>query len=245
VDRILSGREVRELLDGARDMTPVERTRWNLKNLRDETFLDPCYICNLSALTNVKDFVRPMSPRLDGSEARSMMTPILTADGEIDWKHLSLDAVLLYATSVDGFKNAPAGLFDTQVDLASTKTPLLDRRPLEESLTDEELAELWQDEELSSLMRAQGIASLGAFASAPRCDLLPPEQRRNIEPIDLGEFRGHHWSLFVQALRAPTELTTDHAVWDFPRKAFMRALLQVLALHNLVRASDPDAGGAA
>jgi len=245
VDRILGGREVRELLDGARDMTPLERTRWNLKYLCDETFRSSFYICNLSALTNVKDFVRPLHPSLDGSPGRSLITPALTADGQLDWKHLSLDAVFLYATSIDGFKNAPAGLFDTQVDLANTKSPLLDRRPLAVSLTADEIADLWADDDLAALMRSRGIDTLDAFARTPRRELFPPACCRNIESIDLGEFRGHHWSLFVQALRAPAELSTEHAVWEFPRKAFMRALLQVLALHNLLRQSDPRRGGAA
>jgi hypothetical protein len=56
--------------------------------------------------------------------------------------------------------------------------------------------------------------------------------------VDLGEFKGHHWNPFVQALRPPPELSKVHAVWDFPRKAFMRALIQVLAFHNLVRHVD-------
>jgi len=238
VDRILGGREMRELLDGARDMTPLERMRWNLKHLRNETFRQPCYIANLSALTNVKDFVRPRSPRLDGAPARSLITPALSAEGELDWKHLSLDAAFLYATSIDGFKNAPAGLFDTQVDLANTKTTLLDRRPLSASLTEEEISELWADEELAAIMRERGIQTLREFASTPRCDLIPADEATNIDAIDLGEFSGHHWSLFVQALRPPTELSEEFASWDFPRKAFMRALLQVLALHNLIRQSD-------
>lgn len=235
IDHALESREVHELLDGARDLTPSERIRWNLEHLDNETFRSPAYIFNISALTDVKDFVRPIGLRSEGSEGRSLLAPVLNSEGTLDWKQLSLDALFLYVTSIDGFKNAPGGLFDTQVELGNTKTPLIDRRPLSASLTDEELAALWEDEALRGQMKRNGIRSLEQLANTPRRDLIPTERCDNIDAIDLGEFKGHHWSPFIQALRPPPELSEEHAVWDFPRKAFMRALLQVLAFHNLVQ----------
>ena len=239
IDRILGGREIRELLDGARDLSPLERARWNLGHLNTDTFTRPTVIFNVSALTDLKDFVRPTGLRLDGSEAQSLLTPLLTDEGQIDWKHLSLDALFLYFTSLEGFKSAPGGLFDTQVELGSTKTSLLDRRPLSETLTPAELEALWADDDLRAVLKSNGVRSFDELANRPRRDLVSPERAATIESVDLGEFRGHHWSLFVQALRPPPEVSTEHAVWDFPRKAFMRALLQVLALHNLVRSIQP------
>ncbi len=234
VDRILGGREVRELLDGALDLSPRERVRWNLKYLDDDTFCDPCFLFNLSAITDVEDMVRPIDLADPYRPVPPLVAPTLTEDGEIDWRHLSLDALFLYFTSLDGFKAAPGGLFDTQVDLANTKSPMLDRRPLAASLTEGELDDLWADPELREILSDYGVTSRDALAHTPRCDLVPADRRRHIDAIDLGEFKGHHWSLFVQALRPPPELSHEHAVWSFPRMAFMRALLQVLALYNLV-----------
>ena len=234
VDRVLGGREIHELLDGAQDLSPFERVRWILKHLNNETFTHPTFVFNLSALTDVKDFVRPCGLRRL-SAAGSLLTPALTNEGTLDWKQLSLDALFLYVTSLDGFRTAPGGLFDTQVDLANTKMPQLDRRPLSASLTAEETAMLWDDQELRPLLQRNGVRSLKALANTPRRRLVSAERWSNIDAIDLGEFKGHHWSLFVQALRPPRELSTEHAVWDFPRKAFMRAVLQVMALYNLLQ----------
>jgi len=142
-------------------------------------------------------------------------------------------------TSIEGFKSAPGGLFDAQVELANTKTPILDRRPLADSLTEEDLAELWVDERLQDLWAQCGIESLEQLGQVPRRRLFPSEGRENIDAIDLGEFRGHHWSPFIQALRPPPELSSEHASWDFPRAAYMRALLQLLAFQNLLRHAQP------
>ena len=241
VDRILGGREVRELLDGAIDMAPAERVRWNLKYLDDDTFSDPAFIFNLSALTDIADLVRPVDLERGGEVGPSLLAPTLTATGEVDWSRLSLDALFLYFSSMEGFKNAPGGLYDTQVDLANTKTLHLDRRPLADSLSAAEIADLWADDELRDVLARNQVTSVEALAETPRRELIEPANRANVDAIDLGEFRGHHWSLFEQALRPPAELSSTHAVWSFPRKAYMRALLQVMALHNLV--SERHGGG--
>ncbi len=234
VERLLAGREVHELLDGARDMAPQERVRWSLRYLNNDTFTEATYLFNLSALADVRDFIEPPQLADGGKIGPSLLAPTFTEDGEFDWEHFSLDALFLYLSSLSGFKNAPGGLYDTQVDLANTKTLHLDRRPLAASLLPEEIDTIWEDSEVRESLSASGIASKHALSETPRCDLIEAEARSNIDAIDLGEFRGHHWSLFRQALRPPPEMSETHAEWNFPRKAYMRALLQVLALRNLV-----------
>jgi len=239
-ERLLAGREVRELLDGARDLSPQERVRWSLVHLNDDCFLDKTYVFNLSGVADVRDFVRPVELSRQGEVGASLLAPTFDGDGELQWDKLSIDAIVLYFTSLAGFKNSPGGLFDAQVDLASSKMLHLDTRPLEASLLDEELEALWADEEVREEMERNGVLTSRAFASTPRSALVSEERRRNIDAIDLGEFRGHHWSLFVQALRPPPEVSETHAIWNFPRKAYMRALLQVLALRNLVDAQESE-----
>jgi len=236
-ERLIGGREVRELLDGARDLTPLERVRSSLIALDNATFTDRTYVFNVSAVADVRDFVRPPLLADGGRVGPSLLAPTFDDNGALDWAHLSLDAIVLYATSIAGFKSSPGGLFDTQVDLANTKTLFLDRRPLSASLSAEEIDALWADEEVRGVMAKNSVDTKEAFASTPRRNLIRAEHRSNLDAIDLGEFRGHHWSLFTQALRPPTEISEVHAVWDFPRKAYMRALLQVLALRTLVDAS--------
>ncbi len=233
-ERILGGRELRELLDGGRDLAPLARTRWNLLHLNNKSFRRPTYLFNLSAVADVRDFVRPVLPEKGGAIGPSLIAPRFTVDGQIDWETFSIDAMVLYFTSYAGFKNSPGGLYDAQVDLAGSKTMHLDSRPLSESLTSEELDTLWEDEEVRAAMRESEVPSREAFASTPRSQLVASDARDNLDAIDLGEFRGHHWSLFVQALRPPEDVTSKHASWPFPRKAYMRALLQLLALRNLV-----------
>lgn len=240
-ERFLGGREVRELLDGARDLAPKERIRWSLVHLNDDSFADKTYVFNLSGLAQVRDFVRPVELSRGGEIGPSLLAPTFNRDGEIAWDKLSIDAIVLYFTSLAGFKNSPGGLFDAQVDLSSSKTMLLDTRPLDATLTTGELDALWSDTQVREQVEKGGVTSREAFATTPRSELVPMAQRKNIDAIDLGEFRGHHWSLFVQALRPPASVSETHAVWNFPRKAYIRALLQVLALRNLI---DANEGGA-
>ena len=232
-DRLLGGREVSELLEGARDLAPLERVRWSLVHLGNENFSVPTYIFNLSAVADVGDFVRPVELDLGGTIGPSLMAPTFGEDGALDWEHLSIDALVLYFTSLAGFKNSPGGLFDTQVDLAGSKTLHLDRRALEASLTAEELGALWADGEVRAILQRNGVETPEQLAQTPRCELIKAEHRSNLDAVDLGEFRGHHWSLFQQALRPPPEVSRKHATWKFPRKAYMRALVQLLALRNL------------
>ncbi len=234
VERLLGGREVHELLDGALDMAPQERVRWTLRYLNNDTFTSPTYLFNLSALADIRDFIEPPQLADGGKTGPSLLAPTFRDDGEFDWENFSLDALFLYLSSLSGFKNAPGGLYDTQVDLANTKTLHLDRRPLVASLLPEEINAIWEDSEVREYLSANGIANKQVLSETPRCDLVEAEARSNIDAIDLGEFRGHHWSLFRQALRPPPEMSETHAQWNFPRKAYMRALLQVLALRNLV-----------
>ncbi len=224
VHRLQNGREVRELLDGMTDLSPLERVRWNLLHLDNDTFRRPVVTFNLSAVTNIESFVEP----------RSLLAPTFRPDGSVDWSQLSLDAIFLYTSSIEGFKTAPGGLFDTQVELGNTKLPQLDTRPLAASLTDAEIDALWSDPRVRAQVARSGVTTRDQLAHRPRRELVRFEHRDNLDAIDLGEIRGHHWNTFVQALRPPADVSTEHAVWTFPRKAYMRALVQTMALHQLI-----------
>jgi hypothetical protein len=130
---------------------------------------------------------------------------------------------------------APGGLYDTQVDLQHTKTPWLDASPLTASLTMDEVQTLWDNPVIRDRVTALGVRSFEDFRTWPRGKLMDADAAANIGAFDLGEFKGHHWSLFLQAFRPPREISPDFAVWQFPRKAMMRALLQTFALYNLVQ----------
>ena len=234
VDRLMEGREVRELLAGADDLAPVVRTAWNLRNF-DNDLLDPgTFIFNLSGIADISMFASRLAANNQRQRSSALITPKLKDDGRIDWQSFSLDAWFLYLSSLEGFKMAPGGLYDTQVDLQHGKTPWLDQSPLSASLLPEELASLWGEDDIRKKMQASGITSLAQFSNTPRSELLGAAQWNHIRAYDLGEFKGHHWSLFHQAFRAPPDVSLDHAIWEFPRKAFMRALLQTIALYNVV-----------
>ena len=235
--RILDGRELRELRDGIVDLAPYTRTRFNLLYLDNSLMAPGTFIFNLSAITDISSFA---SRRItDGAKFRetSLLTPRLDASYRIAFTDFSLDAWFLYLSSQQGFKLAPGGLYDTQVDLQHTKTPWLDTSPLSASLTDQELKQLWDTPGIRDRMAAAGITSFDTFRSTPRANLIAPQRRQGIYAFDLGEFKGHHWSLFTQAFHAPVNLSKEYAVWQFPRKAYMRALLQTMALYNLANNS--------
>ncbi len=234
INRILEGRELSELLDGVDDLSPQTRTAWNLRYF-DNNLLQPgTFVFNLSGITDISSFAARLAADNRRVRPSSLLTPKLKNDGKLDWKNLSLDAWFLYIASQAGFKLAPGGLYDTQVDLQHTKTPWLDKSPLRDSLTAEELAYLWNQPDIRSKMQTEGIQTLEQFSTTPRSQLLRPQTWSNIHAYDLGEFKGHHWSLFWQAFRAPADVSNDYAIWEFPRKAFMKALLQTVALYNLV-----------
>ena len=88
-DRLLDGRELRELLDGLHDLAPVERTRWNLLHFDDDAFRRPAFVMNLSAITDIEDFVQPLGVNDDGSAPASLLAPVLTDQGELDWSRFS------------------------------------------------------------------------------------------------------------------------------------------------------------
>ena len=80
---------------------------------------------------------------------------------------------------------------------------------------------------------ARGAQTYDDFKAAPRSKLMDAEGANQIGAFDLGEYKGHHWSLFLQAFRPPVTTSSEFAVWTFPRKAMMRALLQTFALYNI------------
>lgn len=234
VDRFVNGRELKEFLDGMDDLAPSTRTRWNLKYLHDDLVTPGTFVFNSSAVTDITAFASQRVSRIQKRRDTTLIAPNLTKEGDIRWKDMSLDALFLYLTSIGGFQMAPGGLYDTQVDLQNTKTPWLDRSPLSATLVDEEIRDLWQDPEVKARVSENGITSYEAFRTTPRSELMSPQRLKGLKPYDLGEYKGHHWSLFLQAFRAPQDLSKDFAVWDFPRKAYMRALLQTMALYRIV-----------
>ncbi len=236
-DRILNGREVKEFLDGVVDLAPDVRTAWNLRHF-DNNLVDPkTFVFNLTAITDISSWSTRLASNNTKLRDRTLLTPAFRNDNKVDWPNFSLDAWFLYLSSLNGFKLAPGGLYDAQVDLQHTKTPWLDQSPLPESLTVEEIDKLWAATDIREKLTANGIGSLDQLKTTPRDKLIRFENRNNICAYDLGEIKGHHWSLFHQAFRAPPEVSQEYAVWDFPRKAFMRAVLQTIGLYNVLAQS--------
>ncbi len=231
--RVLEGREVAEILDGAHDLSPATRTAWNLKHLNNNLVDPGTFMFNISAVTDVASFASRNVTPVQSSRSHSLLAPRLIGNQRIYWPIFSLDAWFLTLSSLEGFKMAPAGLYDTQVDLQHTKSPWLDQSPLTESLQAKEIAQLWDDPIIRGLLQKSGINSLESLKKTPRNQLIAPALRSNLDSIDLGEFKGHHWSLFLQAFRPPNTVSEEFATWNFPRKAFMRALLQTIALYQL------------
>jgi pimeloyl-ACP methyl ester carboxylesterase len=234
VDRFLNGRELKELLDGIDDLSPLTRTRWNLKYLNDNLVAPGTFVFNTSAITDISSFASSRVSRVQKRRDYALIAPKLDEKGRVNWNRMSLDSVFLYLTSIGGFQLAPGGLYDTQVDLQNTKTPWLDQSPLSTTLLGSEIKELWESPEIRNLVSENGIKSYESFRNTPRSDLVSGGRLKHLKPYDLGEFKGHHWSLFLQAFRAPPEISKDFAVWDFPRKAYMRALIQTMAFYRLV-----------
>ena len=256
VDRLVEGRELKELLEGADDLSPIKRTLWNLKNFNNKTFSEDVFVMNLSGVTDISMFSRPNGYAENPADFKSSLHPKLKLDSdgevEIDFSNFSLDTTFLYLSSIEGFKTAPAGLFDTQVELPNTKSMLLDTRTLKESLTPEELQTVkktieqqkadFEGQMIDEVFIGKNVDEEVLF-STPRRDLFKRNAVNNITSIDLGEFRGHHWSLFTQALKPPAQISKDYAFRDFPRKAFMRALLQVIATYRIVNEDKALIGG--
>ncbi len=234
LETLLQRDEVYALREGIVDMLPVNRAKWDLLYLNNHSFADNTFIFNLSAITDISSFAQPNGITRYGQKQASVIAPTLTDDGQLDWANFSLDSVFLYLSSIEGFKLAPAGLYDTQVELANTKMALLDTRPYHQSLTEQEIAQLWQQPQIQSRLYQQGIYSSQKFANTPRNQLFPKDMSNHIHAVDLGEIKGHHWSIMQQAFRPPMDISTDYAIWSFPRKAYIQALLQTLALYHLV-----------
>ena len=228
---ILKRRELHELELGVIDLLPSERSYWNIQHLNNKNFAPDTFIFNLSAVTDVSTFTQ-------SSSGSPLISPTINDDGQLDWKNFSIDALFLYFSSIDGFRLAPGGLYDTQVELGNTKVPLLDNRPYTATLTDDELKTMWQSTTINNILKTNQINSYEQFIKTPRNQLILAGNTNNIHPVDLGEIRGHHWSLLIQAFRPPANISEQHHQWNFPRKAYMRALLQTLALYNLVNLSD-------
>ncbi|MBF0314115.1 MAG: hypothetical protein HQK50_07765 [Oligoflexia bacterium] len=225
--------DVGQVLRGIIDLSNYERIRGTLLHLNDKNYAKNLFVMNLSAITDPSINLRPRGKSYN--EARGGISPIvpsLTDEGNIDWKKFSLDAAFLYLSSTEGFKQAPGGLFDAQVELGNSKLLTLDHRPLHVSLTKEEMERMWNDPEIQRVMKERGIGK-EKFMAGPRSELIPESVRKHIAGIDLGEILGHHWCAFKQAIKPPAELSKEYPEWQFPRMAYMRAMLQTLAFYNL------------
>ena len=240
IDRTLGTREATEIVEGISSLAPDTRTKWNLKYLDNDLVAPKTFFFNLTALTDIGAWAsRPANGNVQ-QRPTSLLTPALSDDNTIKWKDFSLDAWFLYLTSYKGYRLAPGGLYDSQVELQHTKLPTIDSSPLTTTLTADEIQKIWNDGDLRYKLNSNGISTLDALKATPRNNLIRYENRSNICAYDLGEFKGHHWSLFHQIYRAPEQVSGEHADWDFPRKAFMRAVLQTLALYNLVAQSSTN-----
>lgn len=231
IDRVLNGREVRELVDGIVDMSPYTRTSWNLRYLDSNLVQPETFFMNMSAVTNIADFASNRVTTTQKNRSNSLLAPIMDGAGKINWRGFSLDAWFLYLSSIEGFKMAPGGLYDTQVDLQHTKSPWLDTSPLSLSLTEQEISALWSQADLRRKLVANGIDTIEELKTTPRHRLLKGEVMQNLRSIDLGEFKGHHWSLFHQAFRPSKEQSETFAVWEFPREPFIKAVMYTMALY--------------
>ncbi|MBC7659975.1 MAG: alpha/beta hydrolase [Chitinophagaceae bacterium] len=236
-DRVFEGREVKEFLNGIEDLAPDVRTAWNIRYLDNNLVAPDTFFFNLSAVTDISSWATRLAADNVKIRPHTLLTPVFKDNDKIDWPNFSLDAWFLYLSSLNGFKLAPGGLYDAQVDLQHTKSPWLDNSPLSASLTAEEITQLWDKDDIRTKLIANGVTTLDSLRSTPRSELLRPEVKSNFHTFDLGEIRAHHWSLFHQAFRAPADVSQEFAVWDFPRKAYMRAVLQTIGLYNVVAQS--------
>lgn len=234
----LGAREATQILGGIASLSPATTMMWNVKNFDNSMVAPGTFVFNLSGITDISDWATRPADRNTQTRSYNSFVPELNEENRVDFKKFSIDDIFLYITSVKGFRLAPGGLYDTQVELAHSKSPWLDSSPLSDSLTATEIQAIWADPQAQAKLRANGTNSAQELASKPRNQLVRPENRSNMFAYDLGEFRGHHWSLFGQAFKAPPAITSDSATHVYPRKAFMRALLQTIALYNLVNQSN-------
>ncbi|MGE3973403.1 MAG: hypothetical protein AB7F59_02620, partial [Bdellovibrionales bacterium] len=233
--------------DGVVALTNYERIKWNLINLNDSNFDQPLAVMNLSAITDKKDLLLPcpVSPLKELCPPTIIPQPL--PQGGIEHTLFSRDNFFLYITSRLGFSSAAGGMFDTQVAWLDTKSMDLDRRPISQSLTEKqikllarELKEALPAEKIESLMmelRNWGKTSLEDLGSIPRFKVLRALQNpQNLDFIDLGDLRGTHWdSAFEQVYRPDPKVSSQFYVHTFPRKAFLTALVETLALYQLSR----------
>lgn len=222
--RFFEVKNMAEVLDGARSMTPYERVKWNMRHVNKENFSNIA-VFNLSVLTNIKDLLLPgpISSEL-GPELPTQIMPNIDPENptNLDWKNFSIDNLFLYSTSIAGFEESAGGLFDTQVGWMDTKSMAIDFRPLSDSLSEEEIKKL--ETELAYTVDA----------SIPRKELIK-EQTEGLDFIDLGELRGTHWDLAFRQVYKPDErISEEHYVHTFPRSSFLNALLETLTLYKIM-----------
>ena len=227
-ERFFDAKSLQDVMDGARSLTPYESIKWNMTNINKENFSNVT-IFNISVLTNIQDMLLPghVSPEL-GPELPTQLVPTLILDTEnsntpkLVWEQFSLDNVFLYSTSVGGFENSAGGLFDTQVGWMDTKSMGIDFRPLNASLDEEEIRKLGDE---------LGYPVNGKI---PRKELIR-EQVEGLRFVDLGELRGTHWDLaFRQVYKPDKRMSDTHYVHTFPRRSFLRALVETLTLYKII-----------
>jgi hypothetical protein len=197
--------------------------------MNDQKIQSKTTIFNLSAIANVKDFLLPQ-PITNPNQPLSIPTivPQLTPKG-IDERKFSRDDGFLYATSLSGFRESPAGLFDAQVAWMDTKSMILDQRPLSATFKPNVIQELQRQ------LASQGVRLPNGFENVPRNRLLAAvsnNQMKNMNFVDLGEMRGTHWDLaFEEVYKPKTPSPTDYR-HTFPRLALQESVLELLAIYE-------------
>lgn len=229
----------RKTIEGIIDLSNFESIQWNLKNFNDNHFDKPISIFNISMLTNVKDFVRP-NPKIFSTLTPPLIVPQLSlqvanlSSDLINYRFFSKDNVFLYVTSLAGFESSPGGLFDAQVAWLDTKSMALDERPLVESLGPKQLILL------QKRMSEVGISLPSQFALMPRNQLLnqiaktqsPTGLSKNVNFVDLGEFRGTHWDVSFEQVYKPSLSNSEFYKHTFPRHALQASLIEMLAVYK-------------
>jgi hypothetical protein len=227
--------EIERLLNGIKSMSASDMISWMLKNLRDENFAGKT-IFNLSGITDIQDFLLPIGDKghPDGfDDFGPIFLPSLvprfgsfSRRTAVDWPNFSIDNLFLHLTSISGFQESPGGLYDAQVGWMDTKSIALDRRALDDTLTDDEIQRIAPN--------AQGNRDRSAL-------VLP--NLKDTSVVDFGDLRATHWNIsFLQAFVPPDGVKGgrdgDYYMHRFPRRAYHAAIVETIAMYHLLSQSN-------
>lgn len=215
----LDGVNLNDIIAGVEDMSTKNRTEWNLKYLNDASLgtNHPITFMSVGAIANVDDFILPGPSDTPENrlEPPTTLPQVYFAGGMLypDFKKFSMDDLFLWLTSVDAFNVVSGRLFDTQVPVMDTKSPFLDKRPLQ--LT--------------------GISNSQVNLNAPRADVFSGlDNAKTLDFIDLGEIRHSHWFPIAQVFNPSNLLVNAGEVYKspFPRSAFLASIIETIALYH-------------